>query len=227
MLSIDRIDKQVLRTDPYEWAFLEGLFSPADAAALASSFPRDKFKEVRGYDGEKGYVYVCRSLIHMGAREASFPDGLSPSWRQLAADLLSPAYRAAMTRLTGRDLSTTLLEVNVVHYGSGAWLGPHVDLKEKLTTHVFYFNETWDRTNGGCLGILRSSDSTDIAEEINPIVGSSAVIVRSDKSWHCVSRVADGCRLSRRSMNVIFHQRGAVSTMWPPSDTPVLADFHG
>jgi hypothetical protein len=202
------------------------LFTDDDAAALAVSFPHDKFKDVKGYDGEKSYLYVSRSLIHMGAKAPSHPKGLSPAWRQLASDLLSPDYRAGMTKLTGRDLSSCLLEVNVVHYGPGAWLGPHVDLKEKIATHVFYFNETWERRNGGCLGILRSADPGDVVAEIDPIVGNSALIVRSDKSWHTVSRVDNGCHRSRRSMNVIFHQPGSVSTMWPPGDTPRLHDYY-
>ena len=135
------------------------------------------------------------------------------------------SYRAATMRLTGRDLSSCVIEVNVVIYGPGAWLGPHVDLKQKIATHVFYFNKRWNKEDGGCLGILRSSNPAEIVAEISPIVGSSALIVRSDKSWHMVSRVANGCRLSRRSMNVIFHQPGSISTMWPPSDTSPLHNY--
>jgi Rps23 Pro-64 3,4-dihydroxylase Tpa1-like proline 4-hydroxylase len=225
MLRIGRLEQEAIETDPFEWKFLDQLFTSEDATALAASFPRDKFKKVTGYDGEKSYVYVSRSLIHMGADTPSHPDGLSAAWRELAGDLLSPAYRAAMTRLTGRDLSSHPIEVNVVHYGPGAWLGPHLDLKEKIATHVLYFNQTWDRENGGCLGILRSSNPADIAAEIDPIVGSSVLIVRSDRSWHTVSRVDKRCLLSRRSMNVIFHQPGSISTMWPPGDTPRLHDY--
>lgn len=66
ILRIDRLNDQVLETDPFEWKFIDQLFAPEDAAALAASFPRDKFKTVEGYDGEKSYVYVSRSLIHMG-----------------------------------------------------------------------------------------------------------------------------------------------------------------
>ena len=225
MLRIDRIQASRLETDPFEWKFIDHLYSPEDAAALSATFPRDKFKTLRGQDKEKGWEYVSRSLIHMTADRPSHPEGLSDAWRHLANDFLSAAYRAAMTKLTGRDLSKALLEVNVIHYGPGAWLGPHVDLKEKIATHVLYFNETWDRNDGGCLGILRSSNPADVVAEINPIVGTSALIVRSEKSWHMVSRVVDGCRLSRRSLNVIFHEPGSISSMWPPSDTPRLHDY--
>lgn len=127
-----------------------------------------------------------------------------------------------MTQLTGRDLSSVPMEAYVCHFGPGAWLGPHVDLKEKICTHVFYFNEAWDPDNGGCLEILASRDMTDVVARMAPIVGNSTVVVRSDRSWHSVSRVTNGCRTSRRSMNVIFYHPGAVSTMWPPGETPAL-----
>jgi SM-20-related protein len=224
MLKMDRLKEDALRTDPFEWAFINDLFSPNDAAELAASFPRDKFKTVESYDKEKSYHYVSRSLIHMGADTASHSDGLSAAWRNFANDLLSPRYRAAMSRLTRRDLSETLMEVNVIHYGP-AWLGPHLDLREKLATHVFYFNEAWKREDGGCLAILRSPDPKDIVAEILPIVGNSGLIVRSDKSWHTVSRVVNSCHLSRRSMNVIFHLPGSVSSMWPAGDASPLHDY--
>jgi Rps23 Pro-64 3,4-dihydroxylase Tpa1-like proline 4-hydroxylase len=225
MLRMDRLEQTALRTEPFEWALIDQLFAATDAAALAASFPRDKFKTVAGYDKEKSYHYVSRSLIHMGADTPSYLDGLSPAWRVFANDLLSPEYRGAMSRLTKRDLSETLMEVNVIHYPPGAWLGPHLDLREKLATHVFYFNEAWKREDGGCLKILRSSDPTDVFADILPIVGSSGLIVRSDKSWHMVSRVVDSCHLSRRSMNVIFHLPGSISSMWPAGDTGPLLDY--
>src|SRR5258706_1781372 len=225
MLRIDRLDQAVIESIPFEWKFIDQLFRPEDAAALAASFPKDKFKTVTGYDGEKSYEYVARSLIHMGANAPSHPDALSAAWRELAGDLLSPAYRAAMTRLTGRDLSACVIEANVVHYGPVAWLGPHLDLKEKVANHVLDFNQTWDPRHGGCLSILRSGNQVDIAAEINPVVGNSAVIVRSDRSWHSVSRVDQHCRSSRRSMNVIFHEPRSISTMWPPGVTPHLDDY--
>ena len=137
---------------------MNDLFSPGDAAALATSFPRDHFKTVAGYDGEKGYEYVSRSLVHMGSDAVSFAESLSEAWCQLANDLLSNEYRQALSRLTGRDLAALDMEINVIHYGPGAFLGPHLDLKEKVVTHVLYFNEAWDGSNGGCLRILRSQD---------------------------------------------------------------------
>jgi SM-20-related protein len=222
MIDLDVIGRNTLAVEPYQWAFINQLFSRRDAAALVASYPRDHFKTIRGHDGEKGYEYEARSLIHMGADTPSFAEDLSSAWRQLAAGLLSKQYRDAMTQLTGLALAAAPMEVNLFHYGPGAWLGPHLDLKEKITTHVLYFNRTWNPKSGGCLRILRSREMTDMVTEIVPIVGNSAVVVRSDKSWHAVSRVQEGCRKSRRSVNVIFHLPGSISTMWPPGETTPL-----
>ena len=148
------------------------LFARRDAQALVDTYPRDHFKTVKGYDGEKGYEYESRPLIHLGAEQVSFADELSDAWRRLANDLLSPAYRRTMSRFLGRDLTTAPMEAYVCHFGPGAWLGPHVDLKDKIMTHVFYFNETWNPRDGGCLNILRSSDMSDSIAEIAPIVGN-------------------------------------------------------
>jgi SM-20-related protein len=226
MIDCARIGSHVLSRDPYDWAFIDNLYSPQDAADLAATYPTDQFKTVNGYDGEKGYSYESRSLIGMGSPTASFPQGLSDAWRQLAGDLLGPAYRQAMSKLTGRDLSPLLIEANVFHFGPGAWLGPHVDLKDKVVTHVLYFNPTWDRSDGGCLAILRSSDIADEAAEILPTVGNSSVIVRSDKSWHAVKRVPRHCHQSRRSVTVTFYPAGSVSTMWPSGDQTSFHDYH-
>jgi hypothetical protein len=218
ILSVAAIDGAAMNQEPYRWAFVDGLFSPDDALKLARSFPRDRFRRVAGHDGEKGYEYLSRSLVHMGARTPSAPAGLSPEWRALVGDLLSSDYRRAVSRATGLDLADALMEVNAIRFGPGAWLGPHVDLKEKIATHILYFNEAWDAEDGGCLEILNSSDASDRRAEILPLAGNSALLVRSSSSWHAVSRVRERCTAARRNINVIFHLPGSVSTMWPPGE---------
>jgi SM-20-related protein len=224
MIRLDSIAQSKLLTEPYCWAEVDGLFSPEDAAALAGSFPSDHFKTEGGQDKERGWAYEARELLAMGVSDPSFPESLNPAWRQLAMDLASAGYREAMSTLTGLDLREVPVEANVFHYGPGSWLGPHVDLIDKLVTHVLYFNREWRSRDGGCLQILRSLDSPEAVAEISPIVGRSAVIVRSDASWHGVPRVRRAVRLSRRSLAVTFYRPGSVSTMWPPGASPVLHD---
>ena len=221
MIDLSQILRHSLQTQPYAWAAIGNLFSPTDGAALAASFPRDHFKTI-SYYGERDYEYEARALIAMGADAVSHPEELSEAWLALARDLLTPAYRVALSQLSGCDLTTAQMEVNVFHYGPGANLGPHSDLEDKVVTHILYFNPSWNREDGGCLTILRSSDPADIAAEVDPIVGNSAVVVRSEKSWHAVSHVVKGCRRSRRSLTATFYREGSVSTMWPPGDSTPL-----
>jgi hypothetical protein len=224
MIDLNRISGQHLETEPYRWAVVDGLFSPRDAAALATTFPRDHFKRLADYGGEKDFEYEARALIGMGASCVSRPEELSTAWRGLADDFLAPGYRAALSSLIGLDLGTAPLEVNVFHYPPGGALGAHPDLRDKIVTHVLYFNPSWNDEDGGCLTILRSADPQDVVRRVSPVVGNSAVLVRSDDSWHAVSPVAKSCRLSRRSLTATFYHPGSVSTMWPPGDaTPLHA----
>ena len=67
MIDLTRIHSEALSTDPYRWAHIDDLFGPSDATALAASYPDQGFKTLVGSDGEKGWEYKVRSLIHMGA----------------------------------------------------------------------------------------------------------------------------------------------------------------
>ena len=228
MLDIHRIETAELQRTPFAWAQIDRLYGQQDAAELAATYPHDHFKVVSGYGGEKDYEYQARALRPLGSEEIAFHDSLSPAWQRLARALGSAPYRQALSRLTGVDLSSAPMEVNVFHYGPGANLGAHPDLSDKLVTHILYFNEQWDPRDGGCLSILRSNDASDVSAVVVPQVGNSAVLVRSDDSWHAVSPVVDGCATSRRSVTVTFYRPGSCSSMWPEGETQALHDYrHG
>jgi SM-20-related protein len=222
LINLERIRQHRLESDPYGWAVIRNLYDADNAARLAETYPCDHFKLVAARGGEKDYEYEARALIGMGADVITNSEELSDAWRALAIDLLSREYRAAMTALTGCELMEAPMEANVFHYGPGGSLGPHRDLPEKLVTHVLYFNRSWNRADGGCLGILRSADPADLAAEIPPLAGYSSVIVQSENSWHAVSRVVNHSASSRRSVTVTFYGPGSVSSMWPPGDATPL-----
>jgi len=222
MLIFEEIKTGNLQQAPFSWALLDNLYAPADADALASSYPHDHYKTVKGSDGEKEYLYESRALINLGANKISHPEELSDAWVALANDLLSQEYREAISQLISYDLKNAPLEVNTFHYGPGASLGPHLDLKTKIVTHVLYFNKTWDMNDGGYLKILNSKNPNDIFKMIPPIVGNSAIIVRSERSWHAVAKVVDGCQWSRRSLTATFYHPKSPSTMWPVGEKATL-----
>jgi SM-20-related protein len=227
MIDLTAFERTSLYHEPYIWAPVPGMFSPRDASSLVASYPSDSFKTVSGYDGEKGYEYEARSLVAMGTSEPSHPGHLKSAWRKLAQDLVSPEYRAAIAKLTGCDLTQAAIEANLFHYGVGAWMGPHVDLKDKIVTHILYFNDTRAGEHGGYFRVLRSADPNDVFTEVPPVVGNSVVVVRSDRSWHMVSQVTEASSVSRRSVTVTFYRPGSISTMWPPGDQPSLHSYPG
>src|SRR5258708_12407291 len=91
------ISQHGLEPEPYRWAVISGLYASADAAALAATFPRDHFKRLSDYGGEKDFEYESRELVAMGASAISRPERLSKTWRTLAGNLLSPEYRAPLS----------------------------------------------------------------------------------------------------------------------------------
>jgi len=225
MLDLTRLNQQPLHTQPFHWGQIDGLYSAEDAAALATTYPHDAFKRVYGYGGEKDYEYQARQLVEMGTGRIVHEQSLSPAWRQLAQELIAPAYCLALSTLTDIDLRAAPMEVNVFHYGPKACLGPHPDLSDKLVTHILYFNKSWNIEDGGCLNILRSANPQDVVAVIPPLVGNSAVLVRTDDSWHSVSQVVDDCPTSRRSMTVTFYRPGSLSSMWPRGDQTPLHNY--
>lgn len=225
IIDLRQIITQRMNREPYSWAIINHLFTPQTEAALSRTFPLDHFKPVRGIGGEKDYEYDVRALVRMGADKVSNSRDLREPWFSLAKQFLSAAYRGALSDLIEFDLSQALLEVNTFHYGPKAVLGPHCDLPDKIVTHVIYFNETWDRQDGGCLTILNSAAPSDVVAEVPPIVGSSAVLVRSENSWHAVTPVAGQAPESRRSLTATFYHPGSVSSLWPAGDRTQLRRF--
>ena len=167
VLRIEALSRAVLQQEPYTHAVIDELFDSDRARALATTFPTDRYRIVSG-GADKLYRYDARPFLAFGRDELMFADHLSVEWQALGRQLVSPAYREALGRLTNLDLSDAPLEVNLFHYGPRCLLEPHTDLPDKIVTHVLYFNEDWDPSSGGCLAILRSSEMSDVSAEIPP-----------------------------------------------------------
>lgn len=216
VLALDTIRSARLEVDPYAWCRVGPLFEPAVAAALSRHFPLADAEPREGSDRHRSWRYIVRPLVAMGGSSAARPAGLDRAWRQLAAELAGPGYREAVSTLTGVDLTDLVVESNVFSYPAGSFQEPHPDLPEKVVTHVMWFNDGWRAEYGGCLRILRSNDEADVAHELLPELGWSAVFVRSARSWHSVTRIADDAPSDRRAVVTTFYRPGSISTMFPP-----------
>jgi hypothetical protein len=178
IIDVNRISNARLQTEPFRWAAVSQLFTAADAAALAATFPRDHFKRVADHAGDKKHEYEVRSLIRMSATSVSGEKAAQSCVQALARDFLSPGYRSAMSELIGVDLSDAEFEVNVFHYPPGGLHGAHTDHPDKIVTHVLYFNESWNDDDGGLPADPEVSESSGHGRAGIPARGNSAVLVR-------------------------------------------------
>ena len=206
-----------MEVTPFRWGFVEDAVAPAAAEALRASFPERGFWRLKRGEGENPMDFRIRPLVVLGADDVAEPGGLEPAWVEFAHELLGPAYREAAARAIGADLGDALLEASVWRWGADAHLGVHPDIPRKIASHVFYFNEEWDCSWGGCLRILASQDPDDCVAELPPALGSASLIVRSDASWHAVPPVRRDTG-ERLSVVATWQHAGTDSPFWTVQD---------
>jgi hypothetical protein len=181
-----------------------GSLAPGFAQALADSFPRHGFSADERATGDKPYRFRSRPIFPLVA--ADDQPALPEPWRRLVHGLIDQRYRHALSKLTSVDLDDAAQELTLWRYDPGCWLAPHRDKPGKLVSHVIYFNRGWDESWGGALRLLRSPQIDDVAAEVAPRLGTSAVLVRSEDSWHAVAPVrASAPAVSRLSLTSIFY----------------------
>ncbi|MGH9084682.1 MAG: polysaccharide pyruvyl transferase family protein [Acidimicrobiales bacterium] len=218
VIDLAQLDSAELEPDPDRSGVLGPLFAPEVAAALEGTFPLDEAEQRDGSDAGRSWRYRIRCLLPIGSATPVRPHALAPAWRQLADELAGTSYRAALTRLTGVDLTDLDLEVNAFSFGRGAHQEPHPDLPETVVTHVIWFNEVWDEDFGGTLRILRSHDPDEVAQALLLPLGWSAVFVGPAGAWRGVTPVTEAAPDERRALVATFHRPGSASSLW--ADAP-------
>ncbi|MEU3648045.1 2OG-Fe(II) oxygenase [Lentzea sp. NPDC034063] len=201
----------VLAEEPFGWCLIRDTFDPVTAAAIEEQFPSEGFvvtERPSGTPGAKGYRTHNLPLVTAGRLDERAASLLTPLWRALLDDLRSPEYRAAVTALTGRDVTGCELEIRAVRYPAGAWIDPHTDRADKVVTQTWYFNSDWCQEYRGQLLVLGSDDVTDVRTEVLPGAGDSVVLCPSENSWHAVAPVADRTPVDRRVLLLHFVRPG-------------------
>jgi hypothetical protein len=189
MLDLSWTHRAISRT-PYPWLATRpgDLFDLAVANRLVAEFPTDGFvrTDASEPDREKTYRNSTKTLVDPTG-ETPVPS-LSPSWTELVAALSGKEYRSAVARLLGQPLADAI-EIRLVRHHAGDWLSPHTDRADKLFSHILYFTPNWRAEWGGCLEILRSADPSAVVATVVPQLGASALLARSNNSWHQVTAV--------------------------------------
>ena len=118
-------------------------------------------------------------------------------WQDFITELCSDGYRQEIQRLLGARKVEFRFHW---HYTpSGADVSPHCDARREHGSHLFYFNseESWDPAWGGATLALDDGGRLDYNTapalqdfdeiiELDSIGNASALMLRSDHSWHAV-----------------------------------------
>jgi hypothetical protein len=219
LLHLDALRADVVRDRPFRWGRVEALLDADGAARLRAAFPTDGFFPNEGHDGEKGYRHHMRPLLTQGASAVAAEGPQDDVWQELVAELTGPPFRRAMGAMLGEDVAGCGIEASLFRYEPGDFLGAHRDLPAKLASLIVYLSDGgFDRSTGGCLRILRSGDEDDVEADVEPAPGSAALIVRSNRSWHAVSRIDDAAPGARIGFQVVLWRPDERSTNWTVDD---------
>lgn len=215
LLDLGQLRPDAVRPEPFQWAQIEGLVDAGAVERLREAFPVDGFHPNEGHDGEKAYRHHMHPLLVQGGEAVAVEGPQHDVWHQLVAELTGSDFRSAMGSMLGTDVDGCGIEASLFRYEAGDFLGAHRDLPGKLASLIVYLSDGgFDRGTGGCLRILRSGDVADVAAEVAPSPGRAALIVRSNRSWHAVSRIDDGAPGHRIGFQVVLWRPSERSTNW-------------
>ncbi|MGY1945873.1 2OG-Fe(II) oxygenase family protein [Nocardia asiatica] len=189
----------VLQRHPWSHAYLRRALPESLGADLVRDFEQFRLIRTGRETGAKPYQFA-----HTELRGASW-GGVSPAWQFVADVITGSDYRRNLERLTGVDLGGAEVGMDLWEYRGNDWLAPHVDKEDKIVTQILYLTENWTDRDGGQLLILNSNDPADLHRALPPRMGSSAILVRSESSWHTVAKIAPG-GAPRRSLTITFRQ---------------------
>ncbi|MFC4856081.1 2OG-Fe(II) oxygenase family protein [Actinophytocola glycyrrhizae] len=186
-----------MTTTPWAYAYLPETLPAGVAPGLARTFDRFALTRCEQTDQDKCYRFGTAALDE---GDVALPTEV---WQSFVDALSGAAYRDAMSELTGVPLAGTRRTLSVWEYDTGDWLAPHVDKEDKLVTQIFYLTESWRDGDAGRLLVLATADPSSAVAALPPRLGASAILVRSDSSWHAVEKPAvSGTK--RRSLTVTF-----------------------
>jgi SM-20-related protein len=161
-LDLAALDAAPLASDPFDYLILRDFVKPEQAAAIGRDYP----------DVKQPGSFTLNDVEVRGALAG------------LIEELDGPAFRDAIERKFGLDLSSspTMFTVRGMCGADDGQI--HTDSKTKIITVLLYLNEAW-APDGGRLRLLRNGESLeDPIAEVPPDFGTLLVFRRSENSWH-------------------------------------------
>ena len=199
-LDFDRLDRldaaEFQGQSPYPWVNPQGLLSEDGLRSLSENLPDiAQFETVFGKPRAHGQQSHDRYTL-----EYRTGLDLADCWREFVAELEGRDYRRFIARMFGRGFFRLRLHW---HYTPrGCSVSPHCDGRDKLGSHIFYFNdgEDWDPAWGGETLVLDDGgrfarSSAPAFEDFDRVISAEAMdnhsllFSRKGNSWHGVREI--------------------------------------
>ena len=191
---LDTIDPAAFQAQqPYPWINPQGLLTPEGYHRLLAHLPaQEQFTPSFGRQRAHGQRSHDRFML---AYHDALP--VAQEWKDFIAELHSSTYQDFLGRLLGTR--TFELRFHWHYTPRGCSISPHCDAKDKLGSHIFYFNteQDWDPAWGGQTLLLDDRgrfprNSAPQIEDFNSVSASHAIgnasllFARNGSSWHAM-----------------------------------------
>lgn len=215
----------------FPWCDLPGFLTPEAFAALNESFPPlAAFEHHVGLKRSHGqrphdrfYLAYEASIYHRKGKGDYALEGdagtvghedLPRVWQEFLSELKNDdAYQTMIRQVLGSEPLTMRF---AWHIGStGSEVSPHRDARDKVGTHIFYFNtaDDWQPAWGGSILALGGKRVPNMNPEFEDFDAEHAIDIRDNRSflfknteqaWHGVRALTCPPGSYRRLFNVIF-----------------------
>lgn len=167
MLNPERFDAAhaLVAREPFPFLIATDTLAEAKRDALSRDFPKYEEEGFLPYSEEE-----CGPAVVELVNEVTSPG---------VADKLGD--QLGIERLSQYPVLVTISRFLNRRHGA-----IHTDGKAKIATALFYLNDTWNLTSGGCLRFLKGPDDINdiVAPEQKPLYGNFAMFKRTDNSFH-------------------------------------------
>jgi len=186
---------------PFSWFKLNNIINHNYVPMLISSFPREDFTHINKNTSKKSYNMEFRYLNNEFDEIYKSKQSL---FYELKQELTSQVYRKYLSDRVNMSLEKSKVELCLWSYKSTSFLSLHRDKKQKVLTQIIYLNDSWSSCWGGNLCLHDGPYENRIVKKLNPIIGTSIVIINSKKSWHSVEPLNHSAPHCRNSLQVVY-----------------------
>lgn len=192
--------------DPFEIHVAKGVATKDVVDTLFDQAPLLGARQIARTDPahEKQYRMNLLYLVRDGV-VAEGAAGLSRLWSGLVAELMSDEFTRWLEEGTGLKLSGLPFDMGVYTHVDGDFISVHKDKPNKALTAILYLNPEWPAGVGGEYEVRVSGDpDAKPARRIAPVPGQLLAFPPTDQSWHSVSEVDTGGRLTRLTVQLEY-----------------------